>query len=86
MTEVTIGELISFLNQFGEHDEDVAIELKPEHRDDTLRDLGFDSLGIFNTTTQISESFDIELPYDEVATARTLGDLLTVVNRAISSK
>lgn len=86
MSELTLGQLIDIVRQYGEQDEDVRIEITEECRGKSLRDLGFDSLGIFNVTVQVSGMFQLDLPYDDVATADTLDVLLAVINKKFAEK
>jgi len=78
--------LIDLLREYGEQDEDVDIDLSPEHSARSLQELGFDSLGVFNVTVQISSRYGLEIPYDDTASAKTVEDLLQVVNKALAAR
>lgn len=51
-----------------------------------VEDLGADSLNILDIIMDITEAFDIDLPPEEVARVRRVGDLYCVVNQAVLSK
>jgi len=84
MAALQLPDLTDLLDQFGERDEDVSGELSAAGPGASLHDLGFDSLGIFNVTVQISNHYGTDIPYDDVTHAQTLGELLDVVNRALA--
>ena len=58
--------------------------VKPTAR--LVEDLGADSLNILDIIMDITEAFDIDLPPEEVARVRKVGDLYCVVNQVILSK
>ncbi|MFI7221294.1 acyl carrier protein [Micromonospora maritima] len=86
MKAIDLDSLIEILIEHGERDEDMDDELTAEQRDVPLADLGFDSLGVFNATVRISEQYGVEIPYDDVVQAKTLDDIVTVVNKTLATQ
>ena len=81
------GKLAETLRQIiGE----LAAELRPGRRGPLAltsqtrldRDLGIDSLGLAELLTRIERAFGVRLPEDLLATAETVGDLLTAIAAA----
>jgi acyl carrier protein len=85
MKDIDLDLLIAILVEHGERDEDVDFPLTAEHRRTALRDLGFDSLGIFNATVRISERYGVEIPYDDITNAESLDDMVVVVNKSLAA-
>jgi biotin carboxylase/acyl carrier protein len=84
MTTLTFQQLTEFLLQYGERDEDVTTPLDDDSRAASLQDLGFDSLGIFNTVIRISEVHSVNLRYEDITEAKTLDDMLTMINASLA--
>ena len=78
--------LTDLLREYGEQDDHAGVDLTVEHSARSLQELGFDSLGVFNVTVQISSRYGVEIPYDDTASAKTVEDLLHVVNKALAAR
>lgn len=86
MAELAIDDLVRLLRECGDQDESVQRELGGDIVDVPFEELGFDSLGVFNTTTRIEREFGIELHYDAVVDAETPGSLLKLVNDRLGAR
>ena len=78
--------LTDLLREYGEQDDHAGVDLTVEHSARSLQELGFDSLGVFNVAAQISGRYGVEIPYDDTVSARTVEDLLQVVNKALTTR
>lgn len=84
--ELTIAELLDFLDKYGERDDDLQFNITAAHQHTALRELGFDSLGIFNVMVRVGDTHDAEIPYDDVVQAQTPAEVLVVINKALATK
>ena len=53
--------------------------------DDLRNDLGVDSLDIIELLFTIEETFDLEIPNDELSEIKTVGDVITYVERRLGT-
>jgi act minimal PKS acyl carrier protein len=77
-TAVTLEDLKRILREGAGADENV--DLDGEVLDTEFADLGYDSLALLEAAARITREYDITLDDDATISARTLRDLLKVVN------
>ena len=59
--------------------EEAGVDSAGIDRDTSIRDLGLDSIGLFDMAFSVERRFDIEIPDEAVERVRTVGDLLRLV-------
>jgi len=57
---------------------------KVQRQDDLKKDLGLDSLAMIELLFKIEETFDLEIPNDDLSQITTVGDVITYVERRLS--
>jgi acyl carrier protein len=55
--------------------------IEPALTSDLIADLGFDSLQVLEVIAELEDRFDISIPLNDVATARTVADVAAEVAR-----
>ncbi|MFD0367344.1 acyl carrier protein [Streptomyces sp. NPDC059071] len=83
MKQFTLDDLVGVLRECADPDGWAEIELGGDIADESFEDLGYDSLSLFNTLTQIENEWGVELSFDIVYKAATPGTLVKVVNEAL---
>jgi act minimal PKS acyl carrier protein len=83
MNELSIDNLVRVLRECANEDAMVDLEPGVAVEDLPFEKLGLDSLDVCNAAVRIERDFGIGLSYDEVAEAKTPGELLGLVNESI---
>jgi acyl carrier protein len=60
--------------------------IEPSLDSDLVADLGFDSLQVLETVTELEDRFDISIPMDEVPTIRTVAQVVTRVATLVEAR
>jgi acyl carrier protein len=58
---------------------------KVQLQDDLKKDLGLDSLAMIELLFKIEETFDLEIPNDDLSQITTVGDVITYVEHRLGS-
>ncbi|AUY53124.1 acyl carrier protein [Streptomyces sp. CB01881] len=85
MNEFSLDRLKQLLQECGEQDESVDIDLSGNIDDVAFDDLGIDSLALFNIFVMIEREYSVGLSYDVGIEAETPSQLVQVVGRAIAA-
>lgn len=85
MAERDLAWLMRLLEECGDQDATVDVDLTGDVGHTPFDDLGFDSLALFNTTSRIEREHGITLPLDTVLAAETPAGLLKLVNERVAS-
>ncbi len=59
---------------------------KVQPQDDLKKDLGLDSLAMIELLFKIEETFDLEIPNDDLSQITTVGDVIAYVERRLGSR
>lgn len=82
MAKFGLDDLVAALRECAGEDE--TVDLDGDIRDVPFDTLGYDSLALFNTVSQVEREHAISLPDDVVSTVKTPGMLLDLINEALA--
>ena len=60
--------------------------IEPSLGSDLVADLGFDSLQVLETVSELEDRFDIAIPMDEVPTIRTVAQVVARVAAVVEAR
>ena len=60
--------------------------IEPSPGSDLVADLGFDSLQVLETVSELEDRFDIAIPMDEVPTIRTVAQVVARVAALVEAR
>jgi act minimal PKS acyl carrier protein len=80
---ITIEDLTRILSKCAGQDE--AVNLSGNIMDTSLGELGYDSLALLETASQIEREYGVSLPDDVVGECETPGDMLAAVNKRLAT-
>ena len=60
--------------------------IEPSAGSDLVADLGFDSLQVLETVSELEDRFDIAIPVDEVPTIRTVAQVIERVAALVDAR
>jgi acyl carrier protein len=60
--------------------------IEPTPASDLVADLGFDSLQVLETVSELEDRFDIAIPTDEVPTIRTVAQVVERVAKLVEAR
>jgi acyl carrier protein len=60
--------------------------IEPDPNHDLIADLGFDSLQVIETVSELEDRFDISIPMDDVPTIRTVAQVVDRVARLVEAR
>lgn len=83
MTQMSLDDLIEILRACAGADEDVTLDGSVV--DTPFDELGYDSLALLETASQVKRRFGVEIGDDEIGELATPRDLLDRVNRHLAA-
>ena len=60
--------------------------IEPQRDSDLIADLGFDSLQVIETVSELEDRFDISIPMDDVPSIRTVAQVVEHVARLVDAR
>ena len=81
MSQLTLEELKVFLLRSVGDDE--SIDLSGDIASTALSDLGFDSLAVIDTTSQLEQHFKVKFTDDDASGITTAQDFIDIVNQRL---